>query len=256
MATAAICYDDQVLAGALTASSDTPNLRVANLKHPALYPQIWRSTAQPSWVQCDFGASKTIGAVALLGTNLTPVATMRIRLSAAADMSSPTYDTGAEADARIDARYRHLIHVMPAPAAGRYLRIDLTDASLGYQEAGRLVAMTAFRPSRNFKMGYRWAWLDSTQIDVSETGQMWIEAGVTRRELRFQLHALTDAEAMDGQFVDIATTGRRQDMLVVLDPGLAKPALMSIFGPAMEHLSADHPMRDLHTADLVIHERR
>lgn len=255
MSTMALCYDDQALAGTITASSSVANLGPANLQHPALSPQVWRSADTASWVKVDFGGTRTIGAVALLGTNLPVGCTVRIRLSDNEDMSTPSYDSGAGAASGIDATYRHLIKVLPAPAAGRYLLIELEDTTLAYHEAGRLVAMTAFRPTRNVSNRFRWAWLDSTRIDVAETGQSWVEVGTTRRELRLQLHALTDAEAL-GEFASIAALGRGRDVLVVLDPAQALPAPLSIFGLVVENLSADRLMPNLHTADLVIHERR
>lgn len=255
MSTMALCYDDQVLAGTLTASSFAANLAPAALQHPALSPQVWRSTAVPSWVAVDLGGSRTVGAVALLATNLPVGATVRIRLSENADLSSPTYDSGAGASSGIDAVYRHIIKVLPAPAAGRYLRIDLEDETLAYHEAGRLVAMTAFRPTRNVSNRLRWSWLDSTTIDIGETGQAWVEVGTVRRELRVQLHALTEAEA-EGEFGVIASLGRGRDVLVVLDPSRAQPAPLSMFGLLVENLSADRVIPNLHTADLVIHERR
>ena len=96
-------------------------------------------------------------------------------------MSSPTYDTGvSQINAGVDPIYGHLIHILPTSQAGRYLRLELTDSSLTYIEAGRLFAGIKFQPGHNFAYDYKRTTLDSVRMTESEGGQTWVEVGVQR----------------------------------------------------------------------------
>ena len=256
MANLVLGYRDRVAAGTVTASTETPTLPAINLQHPFLSPNRWRSTANTASVLVDFGASYTIGAAALLGTNLTAAATFRLRVSANSDLSTPTYDTGvSEIAAGVDTDYGHLIHVLTDPAAGCYLGLALTDSSLSYIEAGRLWAGTAFQPDHNYSFGARDTTLDSTRIVPSESGQAWVELGVTQREIRLRLEALTDTE-VNADIAAMRRLGRGRDVLAVLNPGSTNLGRDSIFGLITENLSTEHASPNRHVLDLVIAERK
>ncbi len=257
MANAVLGYGpDRVAAGTVTVSTELPTLLGVNLQYPHLSPKVWRSTANSATINVDFGASYTIGCLFLGATNMTAAGTNRIRISANSNMSSPTYDTGASPDlAGVDPNYGHLVHVLASPAAGRYLRIELADSSLSYIEAGRLWAGTKFQPSRNFAFGYRRTYVDSTRMTRADTGQVWVEAGTVARELRVQLHALTDAE-IQGDIATLGLLGRRDDVLFVTDPDSTNLGRDSIFGLITEDLSEEHSFPNVHVLDLVIAERK
>ena len=238
MATMALGYQDRVESGTLTASGSLATQPVVNLKDPALSPRIWIAGDNSEWVQVDFGVSRTIGVVGLFGFNGTATATKRIRLSNNSDMSAPTIDTGV-VNAGVDINFRALIHVLSTPTAGRYLRVDVADAAISIIQAARLVAMSAFRPTRGIGIQLHRESTDTTRIQVSESGQSWVEQGVVRREWRLQFHALTDAE-VDGEFNSIMRLGRADDVLVVLDPASTNLGRDSLLGLILENLSAEH----------------
>ena len=143
MANIVLGHSDRVAGGTVTASTELPTLPAINLQQPFLTPNRWRSSANAATIDVDFGVSYTIGVLGLFGSNLTAAATFRLRLSANSNMTSPTYDTGvSQINAGVDPTYGHLIHVLPTSQAGRYLRLELTDSSLSYIEAGRLFVAT------------------------------------------------------------------------------------------------------------------
>ena len=250
-------YRDRVADGTVTADSELPTLPAINLQHPFLAPNRWRSDGDnAAAILVDFEASYTIGVIALLATNLTAAATFRLRLSASSNLSSPTYDTGGtEISAGVDPDYGHLIHILSAPAAGRYLGLNITDASLTELEAGRLWAGTAFQPTRNYAWNSKRTTFDTTRLSPSEGGQTWVDTGYIQDELRLRFEALTDAE-INGDIAALRRLGRGKDILAVLNPGSANLGRDSLFGLITENLSDEHASPNRHVLDLVILERK
>jgi hypothetical protein len=204
----------------------------------------------------NFGASYTIGVVALFASNLTAAATFRLRLSANSAMTSPTYDTGvSQINAGVDTTYGHLIHVLPTSQTGQYLRLELTDSSLTYIEARRLFAGLKFQPGHNYAYDYKRTTLDSVRMTDSEGGQSWVEVGVQREEIRLHFEALTDAEAQ-GDLTIIRRLGRHKDLVAILNPGSTNLGRDSILGQITENLSDQHAGYNRHSFDLVIVERK
>ena len=155
MANLVLGYDDRVRPGAITGTSALVTLPVVNLQTQPL-GQLWRGGpgVTTASLLVDFGGSRTIGAVLLAGTNLTPAATWRVRLSTvdATGNAGNAFDSGT-VSAAVDPRFRLALLVLPTDATGRYLKVDLSDASLPWLEAGRLAALKLWRPRRNFAFG-------------------------------------------------------------------------------------------------------
>lgn len=252
MANGVLGYRDRVAGGTVTVSTEVPTLPGTNLQHVHL-SKAWQSTANSATINVDFGASYTIGAVWLGGTNGTATATRRIRISANSDMSSPTHDSGSGA-AGIDPDFGALVHVLSTPSAGRYMRVELSDAALSYWRAGRLWAGTKIQTTRNFQFGYTKTYVDTSIMARTDAGQIWTDTGVVIREFRVRLPALTDAE-INGDIDALLRLGRSQDILFVMDPGSSNLGRDSIFGVILENLSQQHSNPNIHQLDLVIAER-
>lgn len=239
----------------MTVSTEVPTLLGTNLQNPHLSTP-WRSTANSASVTVDFGASYTIGGIFLGGTNLTAAATVRVRISANSDLSTPTHDSGASPIAAgVDPTFGHLIYILSSPAAGRYLKLDLADASLTYIQAGRLFAGTKFQPTRNFSYDYAESYIDTTAVARAESGELWIEDGIVFREMRVQYRAATHTDAQ-GDFKSIARLRRSQDILFVLDPASSNLGRDSIFGVIAQNLSLQRIHNDIYSLDLIISERK
>ena len=93
MANAAIFWDNLIDDATLTASSEaSTDLAVTNLQSFQL-SEKWRTlTRQDEWIQADLGSTQFIPSSFLIRHNLTASATIRVRISANSDMSSPVYD--------------------------------------------------------------------------------------------------------------------------------------------------------------------
>jgi hypothetical protein len=255
LANGVLVYGDRVAAGTVTVSTEVPTLLGTNLQHPHLSTP-WRSTANSASITVDFGTSYTIGGLFLGPTNMTAAGTVRVRISANSDLSTPTHDSGASPIlAGVDPTFGHLIYVLSTPAAGRYLKLDLADSSLTYIQAGRLFAGTKFQPTRNFSYDYTESYIDTTGMSRSESGQVWIETGTQYREMRVQYRAATHADAQ-GDYKTIARLGRQHDILFVLDPASSNLGRDSIFGLIAQNLSLQRAHNDIYALDLIISESK
>ena len=239
MANLVLGYADRVRPGSLTGSSALATLPVANLQTQRL-GQPWRG--QPgvtsAWLVADFGAAKSIGAVLLAGTNLSPAATWRIRLSSsdASGAAGDVLDSGMVA-AGVDVRFRLALLVLATDRAGRYLRLDLADATLPWLEAGRLAALALWRPRRNFAFGLQRGLNDLSKVARGEAGDVFALRGAVQRTLTLSLQAVFRDELVADVEDLLRSAGLTDDVLVCLDPASGNLGFESIWG-TMEQLPA------------------
>lgn len=246
MARIAIGYRDRVAGSALTAGSALVTLPAANLGTAQLR-KVWRSGpgVTSTYILADLGAAVAIGGVALMGCNLTAVATWRVRLSTADA-------TGAAGDAHdsttigagVDPDYRMAVLLLAAAATGRYLRVDLTDASLSYLEAGVLWAGTVWKPERNYRFGAQLPYRDHSKRFPGDDGQVWILRGSLQRGVAFTLPAVLHSERDADGLAMLRHNGLHRDVLVVTDPDASNLGRASVYGlldelPAYENTSPD-----------------
>lgn len=257
MANLVIGYQDRVPGGTVTASTQVGTLPAINMQHPALSPQKWRSTGNTASILLDMGATYSIGATALLGTNLTAAATWRIRLAATSALTSPTFDTGAvQVSAGVDPAYGAAIRIFGSSPSGRWLGIDLTDTSLAFLEVGRWWAGTAWQPARNYEFGIKRAWRDTTRQTLTEAGQAWVDRGVTARSWSLTLPAIQGTERDTHLETMGRVVGLREDVLVVLDPSSSNLGRDSLFGLLTEGIASQHRRVNAHAASFTIVERK
>ncbi len=231
MAKAGLAWINRVDAAVLTASSEVSSLPVADLQSEHL-SDIWRtSAAPPAWLGADFGAAVEIGVVGIFGTNLTPTATWRIRLSNVALGNGEVLDTGT-IGAGVKAGYRQALHVPAAPLTARYARLDLDDAGLAglYVQAGRLWAGPLWRPARNFRYGAAPGRTDPSARTPSKGGQIWTDVRAQARAQEFELAALSEAELLDGPLEADRLAGIVKAVLFVPDPAAAEIGRRAVLG--------------------------
>lgn len=257
MANLVLGYADRVRPGSLTGSSALATLPVANLQTQRL-GQLWRG--QPgvtsAWLVADFGAAKSIGAVLLAGTNLSPAATWRIRLSSsdATGAAGDVLDSGTVA-AGVDVRFRLALLVLATDRAGRYLRLDLADATLPWLEAGRLAALALWRPRRNFAFGLQRGRIDASKLAKSETGDLFALPGGQQRTLALSLPQIYTDELLADVEDLIRSAGRHDDILVCLDPASSNLGFESIWGTLAELPAFEQVAFQGHKATWRVEER-
>lgn len=226
----AIGYDDRVAGCPITASSARLNAPAAKLgtAHPG---ELWMSQpgANGAWIQVDFGVSTTVGGIFLGNTNLTATGTIRSRLSANADMSAPSHDSGV-VNAGCDPVYRKVFKTF-APAAGRYLQIELADPALTTLEAGVLRAWTVWLPGRGYSYGQKDRYKDFGTVKTGNNGSIWMMRGAKVRGVQFDLPAVTIAEWESWGDALSRLTGQTADILACLDLDAANRGRFCFFGP-------------------------
>jgi len=232
MANLVIGYDDRVATGTVTVSSELVTLPGVNLQTKRV-GMPWRT--QPgvtsASVLVDFGASKTIGAVMLAGVNLSAAATWRVRLSTvdATGAAGNAYDSGS-VSAGVDVRFRMALRVTASDVTGRYLKVDLSDASLPYIEAGRLAALRLWRPQRNFSFGMSRPPIDLSKVTKAENGEAFVLRGNYQRSMGISLQAVFRDELLSDAEDLMRTAGTHDDVQLCLDPSSDNLGYDSIWG--------------------------
>jgi hypothetical protein len=240
--------------GTVSAGSQNASTPAGNLKDPQLAFK-WRTSAgtNSTHILADLGAIRSLDVVALVSTNLTAAATWRIRLSTtdSSGTSGNAHDSGSR-PANADPLYNGTaIYFLPAPANGRYLRVDLTDTSLAFLEAGRLIAGACWRLTYNYRFGWSMAAADDAAVLTTWGGADWRDARPTRRRLRAEL-LMTKAEYQQQGQALMRAVGA--DILFVLDPDSANLSRDSVFGRlAPVELRNPYPAR--YTAVIDVTER-
>jgi hypothetical protein len=181
-------------AAGISASSALAKLPVGNLLNDQL-SKVWRSSTTNPWLVVDLGEPDNIDVVALIACNLGLGSTWRVRLS----NSDPTgaageqYDSG-QISTDVDVFYGLAIHLLPVTTLGRYLRLDLTDDSLPYVQAGRIVVQRVWRFAYGPRTDLEEEWLDASTRDQTEDGRQWVYGRPALRRVSGSLPAISETE--------------------------------------------------------------
>jgi hypothetical protein len=220
LATLALGYEDRVRNGTVTASSARAGAGAVNVQS-VHHGQEWRTlaTVTAAYLLVDFGASYSIGGVYLGNHNLSGSGTWRVRLStadatgAAGDAHDSTaVSTGISTDLRLAVR------ILSANVTARYLRVDLSDATLPNLSVGRLWAGKVWKPANNFEFGAQRGYIDHSFVQPGGDGQQWVSRGSRQPWCRFNLPAATSAEVVADGMQLIRKSGTSEEVLVCLDP--------------------------------------
>ena len=212
-----IGWDNKADAAALSASSEQASLPGSNVQQPHLSRKWYTATGVKSAaLTLDLGASLSCGMLAVLGTNFTSAATLRLRASDADStaVAGDKLDTGT-VSANVKDGYG-VIYKSFAAVAARYWRADLADASVPDNlRVGRLFLGPKWAPAVG--MDYGWAPIvdDPSKMVESYGGQSHPEILPQRRGLQFTLSWMTEAEAYDNAHVLARACGVVKDMLAI-----------------------------------------
>lgn len=238
-ANAMIGWLNRVDAGTLSAGSADSQRPVTNLA--TVQPtEKWRTAGLTStYFDLDNGSAMTMRAVALMATNLTSTATIRVQLSDVAAGGTDIADSGtvsagvlANTESLIDPP-KNALYVFSAAQTARYARVTLADAALsgtGYIEVGRAFIGPVWQPTRNFELAAPFAFDDSTREQESDGGQEFLEEGTMRRIVELRFRNLTEADAWGNAWPLQGAVGRRKDVLLIPYPDSAYLAKQWIWG--------------------------
>lgn len=232
MARMLMAYRNLADSGAVGADHEVSTLPAAFLQQPHL-AQVWRTPAgtTTSAVVVDLGSSATVRVVALFGLNLSAAGTARVKLSSINGTGDAgVYDSTLLDPAGVDPAYRALIRVLPQDYSARYVRIDLVDSSLPYLEAGRLFVGPAWLPDYNYARDAERIGDDHSIVETALGGQEWVDTMPFRRGIRLRLPAVSEAERQLHYDAIGRYAGRRNQVLVTIDPDADNLGRESYFG--------------------------
>lgn len=239
--------------GTVYADSAAASLPAALLQGPHIV-QVWRSIVTPTWLRSDLGASQIVDVVALVGFNATMASEIRVRIGDDPDFATASYDSGPLTGV-CDPKYKQFVDVLTEPVVGRYVRIDMADASLDYFEAGRLFIGLGFRPKINFSFGAGRSVVSLSQRSQSYGGQIYTDRRGKQRRWSFTLSSLApeEAEFIERFDVENATDADVLFCAFVTSSNLSRDTLFGYLDTSSE--IADRAFR-LSSKPFVIMERR
>lgn len=240
MANAHILFDPPSDAGAYSGGAWQRGLASLKSAFPTEVARSASLAAASTTFTIDMAFARPLSMFALIAHSLTTTATIRIRVSDAADASNPTLDVTIPAfrpnvawgsmpwgafpwdGFRDDPQpggattfYKH-----PETAFGRYARIDIADPAnpLGYVQIGRFMAGDAFVPRINMAYGAALKFIDDSARSLSKGGQAWWDKKAKRRQITAQFGFLTEGEAWGAAYDLLNKLGLTGNLLFVYDP--------------------------------------
>jgi hypothetical protein len=193
-----IGYDNKADGATVSATSEISTLPAANVQHIHL-SRKWHTAVgvKSAALILDMLAAVSCSLLAVLGTNLTSAATLRLRAS----NTDPTgaagelLDTGT-VSAGVHDDFKAIYKSFTATSA-RYWRLDLTDNTVPDNlQIGRVFLGPKWTPT----YGMSWDWApdveDPSRVEESYGGQLYAEELPKKRRLVFTLSYMSEAEAM------------------------------------------------------------
>lgn len=259
MANAVFAYKNLADAGVVSVSSSLPLTPPERLT--ARVPQIakkCRNGGENTWgIVVDVRAMMPIDLFAMIGVNLSSAGAARFRLSSidSAGLAGDVYDSG-NLNGLIDPKYGYLIHRLSTPATARFARMDLSEPSLPYIEAGRVIVSLSQQAGINFAPGWGRSRIDQSKQAASENGVIYIDRRLKYRQWELSFDYLSESEAND--FVEEMSylNGASDDVLFIADPDSTNLGRDAIYGLVTESaLTQPYPMPDIQSRKYTIKER-
>lgn len=189
-------------------------------------------------------AAYRLRALAVVGHNLTPAATIRARLSVDPTFATNVYDSGtisaypnyyddmsldfgqpvltgnkpSTADA-IAMRYP-IFFVTPATVTAQYCRVEIVDTAnpAGYVEISRSFLAPGLEPGLNMNFGAGWGLENKTTMEESLNGTPYFNRVEARRTVNFTLSTVSPEAGMGQHLEAIRYLGLDRELFFVADP--------------------------------------
>lgn len=218
----------------LSAGSEISTLPGSNVQQEHLSQQWHTATGvKSSYVIFDLGSALSCSIVAVLGTNLTSSATIRIRASTADPtvVGSLLYDSTL-VSAGVNSDYGAIYKSFDAVSA-RYWRLDLADATVPDNlEIGRVFLGPKWTPTIDHLLGSGavTAMDDDSKVSRSYGGQSFPDERPQARVLAFELGYMTEDEMFSNAFALARAQGVVRDVLAIPDIASTHLSERSVFG--------------------------
>lgn len=216
----------------IEAGNQVSNLPIQNLQNSQVAVK-WQTQSgiNSTYFLADLTSIVAVSCIALIGTNLTSTATVRIRGSNtdSSAVAGEIVDTGVLSGVVSD-NYRNFYRAFTTPYSARYWRIDIEDTSLNYLRMGRAFIGPAWSPSKEMNFGWTIGYTDASRITRSQGGQLYIDESFQFRALDFTLSFMDQAEMINNGFELTRRNGGVRDVLVMPDENGTFNSELSIFG--------------------------
>ena len=239
MANVKILTTDRAASGTFSTDSAVSTLPVSYLAGDTRR-KVWRSTASGStgaYAQVDLGGAYSCNVVALLNVNWTEAATVTVKSSANSDMSSPDLNVSLSSitlTPYLDTASKQFVYPLSAASLRRYWRVTVTDSSVSYIEAGKMIVGPVDVPTRNFSPEWTEFSEDRSIVSESVGGDTFVARRVLKRGVEIELKSLTSAEAVGFARTLMTTHGISKPFLTILAHDTSYYARDTIWG----HLQA------------------
>ena len=229
MANFLLGWPNRVTSGALSANAAETALPVTNLAtDQGSAAEAWQCPATTGWFQLDAG-SGPLRMFSVHRTNLTPTATMRVRVWAGPDASGAALFDATTTG--LVPGYGQMVIVAPTIITGRTVRFDIADLGNpdGHLNIPQAFAGPAFQPGRNY--GYASSRLRDDQTTVTRTrgGGEVVRNDWTRRGFDLSLGAVAPSEVLTVEMLD-GYARRGNNLLFVPVPDSPALATEAVFG--------------------------
>lgn len=219
-------------AASLSADSEVPSLPASNAQQSHV-AQAWHTAAgvKGAYLLLDLGSALACSVLALLGTNFTGAATVRVRASTLDPnaIANLLLDTGVVA-AGAKAGYGGVYKAFTETTA-RYWRIDIADATVPDNlQVGRLFLGPSWTPSS--KQLYDWSVTpnDESRVAKSYGGQAFPDERPQTRILSFVLDYMNEAEMYGNAFALARSQGVVRDVLAIPEIAGAYVSEQAVWG--------------------------
>ncbi|HWL67125.1 MAG TPA: hypothetical protein VNS22_01945 [Geminicoccus sp.] len=228
------------------AGSTGTNAPPSRLLTPDL-TECWRSAPGvfATWIEIRLPEPGEIDTVALVGTNLRPTASGRLRIGVGdiADPDNTTHDSGDRALGVVDP-WGLAVWCLDMPVLGDVIRIDLEDLGVDENalEVPRVWVTKAWRPDRWYDFGYQQTVSDLSQVSRSRySGAVFSDERPIVRGYRLDFKVMSEADRNEARRLH-RLCGSSREMLLCLDeqsPALGEDTLLVM--PTGQPIAHDNP---------------
>lgn len=266
--------------GAWMASLPLSNLKDRVIAHVARSSNLLLASTQ---FDADLGQSRMIGALALMGHNLSVTAKVRLRgADTQANLTAaPAYDSGwiavwpsgiipldlleweddnfwlgtltAEQRAAYNTPYTHTF----TRTSQRWWRVEIDDAgnSAGYAQVGRPFLSDLWTVTYNYSYGAEISVEDRTGVEASQGGVEYFDAQAKYRTIKVNLDWLSETEAYARMLEIQRMLGVSGELLVIPDSAdTANGFRRTIIGRLTRISPISHPQHNIYRISLEVKE--
>jgi hypothetical protein len=188
----AFIYDDLLPTLTLSSSNVAGSLHLNNTKSD-VKGLVYRSSSATTEIRASQTTDFTVGAVVLGFTNLTPTATVRVRIQSTPSGGATLYDSGTRVVGVIGASGHYPVY-FPNPVTGQRILINIVNNGEAYFQMGRWLAGKLWRSELPPDLGMQKGIEDLSKTFRTESGDLHVSRAPKIPKLSFRIGYLSAEE--------------------------------------------------------------